>query len=77
MNIYDLVTKWNTICILSLKYLFFFIYSFILNKKLISFINDMCMKMFFTLVNNVEKSAIFFEKSKCLYLRKLYQIILF
>ncbi|XP_027837521.2 probable E3 ubiquitin-protein ligase HERC1 [Aphis gossypii] len=36
----------------------------VLNKKLVSFINDMCMKMFFAIVNNnTEKSATFSESS--------------
>lgn len=40
-----------------------------LNKKLVSFINDMCMKMFFTLVNTADKSTMFSENSEYLYLR--------
>lgn len=37
--------------------------SLLFNKKLVSFINDMCMKMFFALVNNTEKT-IFSKNSK-------------
>lgn len=50
------------VCEIYLKYNC--IYSIIFNKKLVSFINDMCMKMFFALVNNAEKSTIFSENSK-------------
>lgn len=45
-----------------------FFYSLIFNKKLISFINEMCMKMFFAIVNSTEKSDLFSENSKNLYL---------
>lgn len=51
-------------------------YSFVFNKKLVSFINDMCMKMFFTLVNNAEKSSLFSENSKYSYLREVYWLII-
>lgn len=55
----------------------FFIYSFVLNKKLVFFINDMCMKMFFSLVNNAEKSTVFSGNSKYLYLREMNLFIMF
>ncbi|XP_025408544.1 probable E3 ubiquitin-protein ligase HERC1 isoform X2 [Sipha flava] len=36
---------------------------FLFNKNLVSFINEMCMKMFFALVNNLEKSIMFSESN--------------
>lgn len=43
------------------------------NKKLISFINDICMKMFFAIVNNnTEKSAAFSESSEYLSIYEKY-----
>jgi len=37
------------------------------NKKLVSFINDICMKMFFAIVNNnTEKSVTLSENSEYL-----------
>lgn len=38
------------------------------NKKLVSFINDMCANMYFALVNNTEKSSIFSENSEYTFL---------
>jgi len=49
----------------------------VLNKKLVSFIYDMCMKMFFVLVKNAEKSALFSGNSEYLYLREMYLFIMF
>jgi len=43
----------------------------VFNKKLFSFINDMCMKMFFAIVNNnTEKSAQFSESSEYLSIKR-------
>lgn len=61
-----------------IKYKNIFICSLVFNKKLVSFINDICMKMFFAIVNNnTEKSPKFSENGEYLIRNYQFKIHLF